>query len=61
MNSVTANRTLKTPARRAGPAEDVAASLSGHSMRIGAAPDLMRAGRDLLPIMTADGRPPHRH
>ena len=55
MNPVAVNRTLKTAARRAGLSEDVAASLSGHSMRIGAAQDLMRAGRDLLHIMTAGG------
>lgn len=55
MNPVAVNRTLKTAARRAGLSEDIAAGLSGHSMRIGAAQDLMRAGRDLLHIMTAGG------
>ena len=55
MNPVAVNRTLKNAARRAGLSEDVAAGLSGHSMRIGAAQDLMRAGRDLLHIMTAGG------
>jgi integrase len=48
IHPVAVNRTLETAARRAGLNEDVAALLSGHSMRIG-------AGRDLLHIMTADG------
>lgn len=55
MNQVAVNRALKTAARRAGLSVDIAAGLSGHSMRISATQDLMRAGRDLLHIMTAGG------
>jgi hypothetical protein len=33
----------------------VVAEFSGHSMRVGAAQDLMACGTGLLPIMTAGG------
>ena len=40
---------------RAGLDESVWRTLTGHSMRVGAAQDLMCAGRDILVIMTAGG------
>jgi site-specific recombinase XerD len=49
------NRTLKRLAAKAGLPEEVTQSLSGHSMRVGAAQDLMVAGCSLLQIMTAGG------
>jgi integrase len=47
-------RMIKVAAKRAG-LGDAAAELSGHSMRVGGAQDLMMSGRDTLIIMTAGG------
>jgi len=47
-------RMIKVAAKRAGLA-DAAAELSGHSMRVGGAQDLMMSGHDTLMIMTAGG------
>lgn len=47
-------RMIKVAAKRAG-LEDAAAELSGHSMRVGGAQDLMMSGHDTLLIMTAGG------
>ncbi|MEL6830955.1 MAG: tyrosine-type recombinase/integrase [Pseudomonadota bacterium] len=47
-------RLVKAAARRAG-LNDASLRLSGHSMRVGAAQDLMVAGYDTLAIMTAGG------
>jgi site-specific recombinase XerD len=55
LQPIVVNRTVKTAAARAKASQEVVASLSGHSMRVGAAQDLMVAGRDLLQIMTAGG------
>jgi integrase len=49
------NRILKEAAKRAGLAPNVVADLSGHSMRVGAAQDLMADGLGILPIMQAGG------
>jgi integrase len=49
------NRILKEAAKRAGLARNVVADLSGHSMRVGAAQDLMADGLGILPIMQAGG------
>jgi integrase/recombinase XerD len=49
------NRTLKAVAARVGLPSATLNGLSGHSMRVGAAQDLMTAGRGLLQIMTAGG------
>jgi integrase len=49
------NRILKEAATRAGFARNVVADLSGHSMRVGAAQDLMADGVGILPIMQAGG------
>ena len=47
-------RIVKSAARRAGLKEE-AVKLSGHSMRVGAAQDLMRNGDDTIAIITAGG------
>ena len=49
------NRVIKAAANAAGLGEDTVANLSGHSMRVGAAQDLMISGVGLLPIMRAGG------
>ena len=48
-------RLIKRAARRAGLDAATVAGLSGHSMRIGAAQDMLTAGFDLLAIMQAGG------
>jgi integrase len=48
-------RIIKRATRRAGLDARVASELSGHSMRIGAAQDMMVAGFDALAIMQAGG------
>lgn len=47
-------RLIKVAAKRAG-LTDAAVELSGHSMRVGGAQDLMTSGCDTLAIMTAGG------
>lgn len=47
-------RLMKSAARRAG-LQSEARLLSGHSMRVGAAQDMLIAGKDTLAIMTAGG------
>jgi site-specific recombinase XerD len=55
LHAYSVNRILKGLAEKAGlPAEDTC-QISGHSMRIGAAQDLMTDGRDILTIMRAGG------
>lgn len=49
------NRILKSCAIRAGLPKDVVGALSGHSMRVGAAQDLIQSGLGLLPIMQLGG------
>lgn len=53
--SVAVSRRLKAAAQRAAVPAPTAAALSGHSMRVGAAQDLMTAGKSLLQIMSAGG------
>ncbi len=48
-------RILKQRAETAGSSKDVVRALSGHSMRVGAAQDMMVAGMELLPIMKMGG------
>jgi integrase/recombinase XerD len=55
LNPKVVNRTLKRVAAKAGVEADKVQALSGHSMRVGAAQDLMTQGRELLQIMTAGG------
>jgi len=55
LQSLVVNRTLKAAAARAGLPSATLKRLSGHSMRVGAAQDLMAAGRGLLEIMSAGG------
>jgi site-specific recombinase XerD len=49
------NRILKQAARAAGLAAQAIEHLSGHSMRVGAAQDLIVSGLGVLPIMQAGG------
>lgn len=49
------NRILKRVARAAGVPEPSVEHLSGHSMRVGAAQDMIASGLDVLPIMQAGG------
>ncbi|MDO8380299.1 tyrosine-type recombinase/integrase [Phenylobacterium sp.] len=53
--SVAVSCRLKAAAPRAGVPAPTTAALSGHSMRVGAAQDLMTAGKSLLQIMSAGG------
>jgi len=48
-------RLVKTAARRADLPDEVIGSLSGHSMRVGAAQDMLVTGFDQLAIMQAGG------
>lgn len=48
-------RILKLRAHAAGLSDDIANRLSGHSMRVGAAQDMVVAGADILPIMRSGG------
>lgn len=48
-------RLIKRASRRAGLEPSIASELSGHSMRIGAAQDMLVAGFDALAIMQAGG------
>ncbi|WP_413717298.1 tyrosine-type recombinase/integrase [Silicimonas sp. MF1-12-2] len=55
LETTTVKRLIKTAARRAGlPANEIDA-FSGHSMRVGAAQDLLCAGYDTAAIMRAGG------
>jgi integrase/recombinase XerD len=55
LHPYTVNRIIKGAADAAGLNAEVVQSLSGHSMRVGAAQDLMADGVGLLPIMQAGG------
>jgi integrase/recombinase XerD len=55
METSSIRRLIKQAARRAGLEEETVRGLSGHSMRVGAAQDLMLSGLDTLAIMTAGG------
>lgn len=55
LHPFTVNCILKTVANAAGLDPAIVAGLSGHSMRVGAAQDLMADGVGLLPIMQAGG------
>lgn len=49
------NRILKEAAEKADLPASLVRKLSGHSMRVGAAQDLIASGLDILPIMQAGG------
>lgn len=55
LNMASIRRIVKRAVGRAGFPESVAEEFSGHSMRIGAAQDMMVAGFDILAIMQAGG------
>ncbi len=55
LHPFTVNRVLKKVASAAGVPEPSIERLSGHSMRVGAAQDMIASGLDILPIMQAGG------
>ena len=55
LHPFTVNRTIKTMADAAGVDHSIVNQLSGHSMRVGAAQDMMTSGIGLLPVMQAGG------
>ena len=55
MHEHSVGRILKIAAREAQLPTEVIQNISGHSMRIGAAQDMMLSGCDILPIMAAGG------
>lgn len=55
LHPYTVNRIIKGAANAARLDTHIVESLSGHSMRVGAAQDLMADGMGLLPIMQAGG------
>ncbi len=60
LDTSTIRRLIKRAARRAGIDTGVTSRLSGHSMRVGAAQDMMVAGFDSVAIMQSGGwKTPH--
>lgn len=55
MDTCSIRRRMKVTAARANLDEEVVRGLSGHSMRVGAAQDMMLAGFDIIGIMQAGG------
>jgi integrase len=55
LHPFTINRTIKAMADAAGLDQVVIAQLSEHSMRVGAAQDMMANGIGILPVMQAGG------
>lgn len=55
LDTCSIRRLIKRAARRAGVDKNIAEELSGHSMRVGAAQDMLVAGFDALAIMQAGG------
>ena len=55
LNTSSIRRIIKSAARRAALSKETIRSLSGHSMRIGAAQDMLRSGFDQIAIMQAGG------
>lgn len=55
LDTSSVRRLVKAASRRAGLNPELTAALSGHSMRVGAAQDMLTAGFDALAIMQAGG------
>lgn len=55
LHPYTVNRIIKQAAKQAGLSSQIVKELSGHSMRIGAAQDMITSGLSILPIMAAGG------
>ncbi|TCJ39579.1 tyrosine-type recombinase/integrase [Parafrankia sp. BMG5.11] len=55
MDTSSVRRLIKVAAKRAGIQKEEISALSGHSMRVGAAQDMLVAGIDFLGIMQAGG------
>lgn len=59
MGTSSIRRLIKVAAKRAQLNREIAQSLSGHSMRVGAAQDMLVAGTDMIGIMHAGGWKTH--
>ena len=59
LNTSSIRRMIKVAARRAELQQETVRSLSGHSMRVGAAQDMLVAGADIIGIMHAGGWKTH--
>jgi site-specific recombinase XerD len=55
LHPFTINRVIKAMADGAGFDHSIISQLSGHSMRVGAAQDMVASGVDILPVMQAGG------
>lgn len=55
LETTTVRRIIKSAAKRAGYGSDIAADFSGHSLRVGAAQELLKRGHDTAAIMRAGG------
>ena len=55
LSTTTVKSLIKTSARNAGLDEEIVGQFSGHSLRVGAAQDLLCAGYDTVAIMRAGG------
>ena len=55
LSATTVRRVVKAAARAGGAGEAEIAAFSGHSLRVGAAQDLLKAGHDTAAIMRAGG------
>jgi integrase/recombinase XerD len=55
LHPFTINRVIKAMADGAGLDHSIVSQLSGHSMRVGAAQDMMASGIGILPVMQAGG------
>jgi integrase/recombinase XerD len=55
LHPFTINRTIKALAEAARMEKSLVGQLSGHSMRVGAAQDMMASGIGILPVMQAGG------
>lgn len=55
LETTTVRRIIQSAAKRAGYGSDIASDFSGHSLRVGAAQELLRRGHDTAAIMRAGG------
>ncbi len=61
LHPFTINRTIKALAEAARKEKSLVRRLSGHSMRVGAAQDMMASGFGILPVMQAGGLALYEH
>lgn len=55
LSTTTVKQVIKSAAREAGPKPEEVNDFTGHSMRVGAAQDLLKAGHGIAAIMRAGG------